>query len=191
MDNFKMKLDTKHHAFSNDCKILERKYMEEKKKVEREQQSVITRARNHICDLLVLNLMKCSELSVKCFECMFMFIMLCSVTCLTENIKKFEVIVEICELFTLKDVTHIVYIQVGVAVYIRQCIDYKVVHNTCFSKNIWFFGVWNTKLCFKKSSSVPHYLSIDIWDPYDPNKMCVTIGDFNIYISKILDNLTI
>lgn len=36
VENFKMQLGTNHHAFSNECKVLERKYMEEKKKVERE-----------------------------------------------------------------------------------------------------------------------------------------------------------
>lgn len=36
VEHLKMKLDTNHHAYSSDCKVLDRKYNEEKKKVDRQ-----------------------------------------------------------------------------------------------------------------------------------------------------------
>lgn len=34
VEHLKMQLDVNHHAFSSDCKVLQRKFMEERKKVE-------------------------------------------------------------------------------------------------------------------------------------------------------------
>lgn len=85
----------------------------------------------------------------------------------------------------------------GVAVYIQQCIDYKVILNTCYSNNIWCI-VFQIKNCLLKglyivlyrspSSSVPLFLNVfeNLCQSYvDPSKMCVTMGDFNIDVSKI------
>lgn len=122
------------------------------------------------------------------------FMLLCSETCLTEQINNFEVIIENYRLERCD--SHSRHTG-GVAIYIRENIDYKILTNKCFLRSIWCI-VLEIKNDFKKgiyvilyrspSSSISCFLNIldDLCKQFIvPSKTCVIVGDFNIDVSKI------
>lgn len=125
---------------------------------------MITRETNK-CDIIYLNVgsLLSNLLSVRLlFEDKKPLIMLCSETCLTENIKDFEINVENYRLERCD--SHSRHTG-GVVVYIRQCIDYKVILNTCFLKSIWCI-VFEINNCALKGLYIVFYRSPSSSVPY-------------------------
>lgn len=120
-------------------------------------------------------------------------VLMCSETCLTNQINNFEVNVENYNLERCD--SHSRHTG-GVAVYIKENITYKILHNECYLNNIWCL-VYEIKKCDLKGvyvllyrspsssmSSFLNYYEILCNDFILPTKICLTVGDFNIDISK-------
>lgn len=120
-------------------------------------------------------------------------ILMCSESCLTDQINDFEVEIENYKIERCDSYSRHTG---GVTVYIKSDINYKVLLNKCYFKNLWCI-VFEIKKCDLKgiytllyhspSTSDKHFLELfeHLCTKFvDPLKMCVTVGDFNIDVSK-------
>lgn len=117
----------------------------------------------------------------------------CSETCLTENINDFEIEIENYQLERCD--SHSRHTG-GVAVYIQNNLNYKVLLNQCYLKNVWCL-VLEVRKCELKGIYIVIYHSPNTSDAIflnffddickqfdDPLKTYIIVGDFNIDMSK-------
>lgn len=119
--------------------------------------------------------------------------LMCSETCITDQINDFEI--DIDEYNIIRCNSHSRHTG-GVAIYVHVEINYNVLLNICFLKNVWCIVI-EIKNCALKgvymvlyhSPNTSHSVFLNYFNELcknyvEPSKMCCIVGDFNIDVNK-------